>query len=150
MPPTFRPPVTKVYPLRERLAICQSLGDTLDELVLGAMPIMERPGSGERMVLARWSHAHTTYGAIVMLAHEEEPDGQTVAMLSRPLFEAMVDAYWIADDPLKAQDLAMQHFRLLRIVIAERHNTRLLPGDPKLPVEPAALRSVAPSQALWL
>jgi hypothetical protein len=116
VPPTFRPPVTKVYPLQERLAICESLGDAPDELVLGAMPIVERPGSGERMVLARWSHAHTTYGAIVMLAHEEEPDGQTVAMLSRPLFEAMIDAYWIAGNPLKAQDLAVKHFRLLRIV----------------------------------
>jgi hypothetical protein len=137
VPPAFRPPVLKTLPLVERLAACESLGELIDELVLSAMPFVERAGSGERMILARWSHAQTTYGAIVALAHEEEPDGQTIAMLSRPLFEAMVDVYWIASNPVKAQDLAVKHFRLLRIVVAKRHNARLLPGDPSLPIHPA-------------
>ena len=88
------------------------------------------------MIFANWAQAHTTYGAIVTLAHEEEPDDQTVMMLSRPLFEAMVDLYWIAKDPIKAQDLATQSYRLLQIVIPERYNAHLRPGDREMPIIP--------------
>jgi hypothetical protein len=134
MPPSFRTPVTKFYPLGDRLALCDGLGDLIDEIVLSSMPRAQRPGSGERMILARWAHAQTTYGALLTLAREQ-PDGQSVVMLSRPVFEAMVDAYWIASNPLKAQDLAVKHFRLLRLNMAEFHNARGRPGDPALPID---------------
>jgi len=139
MPRPFRIPVTKNYPLSERRRVCERLGELIDELVLGTMPLAERPGSGGRMILGSWARAHTTYGAIIVLASEEEPDGQTVVMLSRPLFETMVDLYWIARNPLEAQDLATQNYRLLRIVIPEHYNRSLKPGDRALPVDPADL-----------
>jgi hypothetical protein len=91
------------------------------------------------MMLARWAHAHTTYGAISILAGEQEPDGQTVAILSRPLFEAMVDVYWIHANPERAQGLAVDNFRLLRIVIPEHYNARRRPGDPEMPIDGADL-----------
>jgi len=96
--------------------VVEDLGDLLDHAVLDALPRVERGGSGERMMLARWAHAHTTYGAIGVLTREQEPDGQTVAILSRPLFEAMVDIFWIRANPVRAQELAVDNFRLLRIV----------------------------------
>jgi hypothetical protein len=139
MSPTFRLPTLKTYPLSNRLITCEALGDLIDELVLNSVPYAERPGSGERMLLGSWAQAHTTYGAIVILAHEEEPDGQTVVMLSRPLFEAMVDLYWIAFNPIKAQDLAAQNYRLLQIVIPEHYNANLRPGDREMPIDPGAL-----------
>jgi hypothetical protein len=135
----FRIPVTRNYPFSERRGVCERLGELIDELVLGAMPLTERAGSGGRMILGSWARAHTTYGAIIVLANEEEPDGQTVVMLSRPLFETMVDLYWIARNPLKAQDLAMQNYRLLRIVIPEHYNRSLKPGDREMPINPADL-----------
>jgi hypothetical protein len=136
----FRIPVTKNYPFSERRGVCERLGELIDDLVLGAMPLTERPGSGGRMILGSWARAHTTYGAIIVLANEEEPDGQTVVMLSRPLFETMVDLYWIAQDPIKAQQLATDSHRLLQIVIPEHYNaTSLRPGDRELPIDPALL-----------
>jgi hypothetical protein len=115
--------------------VVEQLGDLLDQAVLAALPRVERSGSGERMMLARWAHAHTTYGAIGILAGEQEPDGQTVAILSRPLFEAMVDLYWIHANPARAQELAIDNFRLLRIVIPEHFNARRRPGDPEMPID---------------
>jgi hypothetical protein len=139
MPASFRTPVMKTYPLPERLALCDALGDVIDEVLLSAMPTPEQSGSGERMMLARWAHAHTTYGAVLELAREPMPDGQSVGMLSRPLFEAMIDTYWIAANGLKAQDLAVKQMTLLRVSVAEHYNAWRLPGDPEMPVAPADL-----------
>lgn len=134
MPTRFRLPVTKTYPLAARIEVCDQLGDLVDSVVIGSMPRPERSGSGERMLLARWAHAQTNYGAALNLAREPEADGQSVAMLSRPLFEAMVDCYWIVKEPIKAQDLAVKHHRLLRIIVAENYNAWRLPGDPEMPI----------------
>jgi hypothetical protein len=145
VPPVFRQPATKSYPLSERLDLFNALGDRIDQLVLRALPRKEQDGSAERMLLGSWAHAHTTYGAIMVLAHEQDPDGQTVAMLSRPLFEAMVDLYWIAAQPVKAQELAVKNYRLLRIVVPEHYNARRKPGDPEMPIDP---NDLADRQAL--
>jgi hypothetical protein len=139
MSQTFRAPVMKTFPLAERLRVFEGMGELLDDIVLGSMPYAERPGSGERMILGGWAQAHTTFGAIVVVANKEDPDGQTVVMLSRPLFEAMVDIYWTARNPIKAQELATAHYRLLQIVIAEDYNSKLRPGDRAMPIDPANL-----------
>ncbi len=65
------------------------------------------PGSrqGERMLFASWARAVGTFSAVLLAA--EERCGDQVGMLARALFEGMVDAYWIAKNPVKAQRLAV-------------------------------------------
>jgi hypothetical protein len=133
----FRMPVTKSYPLAHRLELCDALGELTDDLILRAPPRAEVAGSGERMILAIWGRAQSTYGAVMGLA--ADGDGSSSAMLSRPLFESMLDAYWIAKDPLKAQALATKNLRLLRLVVSEHYNARRLPGDPEMPSFPEDL-----------
>src|SRR3989442_15495889 len=112
------PPI-KTHPLQDRLKLCAELGDECDRLILKQPPRLERAGSGERMMLAIWGRAQTTYGAVIQLA--TAGDGDSVAMLSRPLFESAIDGYWIAKHSLKAQELAVNHLRLLRIDVAEHY-----------------------------
>lgn len=131
------PPITKTYPLEDRRAILAELGDLIDAALIGQDAWIERPGSSERMLLALWARAHGTYGAIDRLA--EDQDGDSAAMLSRVIFETMIDAYWIREHRIKAQELAVQHYRLLQLVTAEHYNPRLLPGDPRFPIDPATV-----------
>lgn len=93
------------------------------------------------MMLALWARAQTTYGAIRRLA--EEPDGDSAAMLSRALFEGTIDAYWIADRPLKAQQMAAKSYRWLQVVIGEHQNERRLLGDPVFPIDKAIVANRA-------
>src|SRR5271156_5965373 len=103
--PITKTPVLKTYSLADRLTWCEALGDLIDQGGFKTGRRFERPGSGERMVLAVAGRAQTTFGAVMTLARE--PDGDSAATLSRALFEGMVDAYWIAKHPLKAQQLAV-------------------------------------------
>ena len=56
-------------------------------------------------------------------------------MLSRTLFEAAVDAYWVAENPAEAERLAALQFRQTRLLTAERWNeNERREGDPALPL----------------
>jgi hypothetical protein len=137
MPQPFRMPVTKTFPLEERLKACYELGDYVDGVVTRGRGPQQQAGSGHRMLVAVWSRSQTTFGAVLALAREE--DGDNAAMLARPLFEGMVDAYWIAKHPQKAEELAVKNYRLLRLVTAERYNRTRRPGDPEMPRFPEDL-----------
>jgi hypothetical protein len=130
-PLQFIPPETKTFPLDARLLGCRALADQVLTAFGGP-----QPGDllGERMVLAVWARAAGTFDAALRLASEDSY-GDQVLIMARALFEAAVDAYWIAKHPAEAQRLAVLHFRQSRLLIAETWNEHALqPGDPALPL----------------
>lgn len=131
MAPAFSIPQLLMFPLEERLRICRQLGDTVTAAVEGHR-LSPAGGAGRRMILAIWARASSTLSAALLLAEQEY--GDQVGMLSRALFEAAVDAYWVAAKPVEAERLATQHFRLTRLVVAEHFNEfERRDGDPALP-----------------
>jgi hypothetical protein len=85
------------------------------------------------MILAVWGRAMGTFEAVLLLG--EGGYGDQVGMLSRALFEAAVDAYWIAKNPAESQRLATLHFRQTRLLVAENWNEHeRRDGDPALPL----------------
>jgi hypothetical protein len=56
-------------------------------------------------------------------------------MLSRALFEAAIDAYWVTENPAESERLAVLHFRQTRLLTAERWNeNERRDGDPAMPL----------------
>lgn len=127
------PPDLKKFPPEEQLRTCQRLADLARD-VLEEAPIGRRTDlPGERMILALSGRAVGTFNAVLPLA--EAGYGDQVGMLARALFEANVDAYWIAEQPSEAQRLATLHLRQARLLVAENWNLHeRRDGDPALPL----------------
>jgi hypothetical protein len=116
------------YPLSDRLAAARRLGDfTLEQL---------RDLQGERttelraLLLAIVSRATNTYEAVLHLC--EGGYSEQAVMLTRPLFEAMVDAYWAAEKGDDAVDLVEKQRLHARVRAAE--TTRDAPEHQRVTV----------------
>lgn len=134
-------PEQRTFPLPERLRICRELTDCVEEAFTGTRLVV--PGqTGSRMILAAWARAAGTFAAVSLLA--EQGYGDRVGMLARALFESAIDAYWIAQQPAKAQRLGVLHFRQMRLLIAEHWNEHeRRDGDPALPLMTEDIRDRA-------
>lgn len=85
------------------------------------------------MTLAIWARAVGTFDAVLALA--DGGFGEQVGMLSRALFEATIDGYWVTKNPTEAERLAVLHFRQTRLLTAERWNAyERREGDPAMPL----------------
>jgi Family of unknown function (DUF5677)/SEC-C motif len=85
------------------------------------------------MTLAIWARAVGTFDAVLELANGGF--GEQVGMLSRALFEAAIDGYWVTGNPTEAERLAVLHFRQTRLLTAERWNEyERREGDPAMPL----------------
>lgn len=108
MPLQVIPPRLYIFPLEERLRICRTLADFVQDSFAGPqLTPCNQPG--DRMILASWARAAGTFSAALLLA--EQHYGDQVGMLARALFENTIDAYWISVNPIKAQRLGVLHFR---------------------------------------
>jgi hypothetical protein len=129
---SYSPPELKTFPLATRLPICGRLAELARESA-AEFRISARSGGGERMALAIWARAVGTFDALLALA--ERGFGEQVGMLSRALFESAIDAYWVMENPAKAERLAVLHFRQTRLLTAERWNANeRREGDPAMPL----------------
>lgn len=81
------------------------------------------------LIIAFFSRATTTLEAIALLC--EQSFGQQAMMLTRAVYELMVDAYWVDTDRARARKRFLQHARFnhhLRRELALRYPD-LFPGD---------------------
>ncbi|MHB1834552.1 MAG: DUF5677 domain-containing protein, partial [Solirubrobacteraceae bacterium] len=125
-------PEQRTFPLNERLRVCGDLAEFVTQAFEGTR-VVEGGRQGSRMILAVWGRAAGTFSAVLLLA--EHGYGDQVGMLARALFESTVDAYWIAANPTEAERLGVQHFRLMRLLVAEHWNEHeRRDGDPALPL----------------
>jgi len=125
-------PELRTPPLSERLRVCRELADLVTQTLEGAR-VAEAGRPGNRMILAVWARSAGTFSAVLLLA--ELRYGDQVGMLARALFESTIDAYWIAANPAKAEALGIQHFRLMRLLVAQHYNEHeRRDGDPALPL----------------
>jgi len=135
--PEFRPPQTKTFPIDHRVELCRRLHDYALE-ALGGAKDGDRPG--EKMIVSNWARATGTFDSVLRLAADSY--GDQVTMLSRSLFEVMLDCYWISIKPLEAQRLATLHHYHQQLLITPAWNEHeLLPGDPELRVTAEALKA---------
>lgn len=128
----YSPPELKTFPLADRLRVCQRLAELARESTAD-FQLSTRGAGGERMALAIWARAVGTFDAILTLA--DRGFGEQVGMLSRTLFEAAIDAYWVTENPAEAERLAVLHFRQTRLLTAKRWNeNERREGDPAMPL----------------
>jgi hypothetical protein len=129
---SYSPPELKTFPLATRLPICERLAELARESA-SEFRISAGSAGGERMALAIWARAVGTFDALLALA--EGGFGEQIGMLSRTLFEAAIDAYWVTENPAEAERLAVLHFRQTRLLTAERWNVNeRREGDPAMPL----------------
>jgi hypothetical protein len=144
-PPVVRQPEMKAFPLEERVELCRTLSAFVKD-AFGGRRQSHTPGN--RMILSRWAGATSTFDAVLMLAQASY--GDQVMMLSRTLFEAMLDGYWISLNPVEAQRLAVLHYRQAQLLMPPAWNAHeRLPGDPELPTLPEALAVQDQTRALF-
>jgi SEC-C motif len=120
------------------MRVCEGLATLAREFTVD-FRVSRRSGGGERMILAIWARAAGTFDALLALA--DRGFGEQVGMLSRTLFEAAVDAYWVAGNSAEAERLAVLQFRQTRLLTAERWNkNERRDGDPSMPLLPEDLK----------
>jgi hypothetical protein len=100
----------------EQVDACSQLHAKFMEKIEPAVPGRQL-GAAETLLIAFWLRSVTTFEAIMVLA--DHGYGEQAAMLSRSLFENMVDAHWIVDDQDHAVDQFRRHEKHSNAVTAE-------------------------------
>ena len=108
--------------MSERLDACAELASYLHQQLL-ATAGRQAPES-DQLILAISSRALDTYNAILRLC--ERGLSEQAAMLIRPLYEAVVDGYWVVLNRDEAVNRLREHRLVMRAAVAE---DELLPPE---------------------